>query len=407
MEPVYFHQRDAPGYWEHLLQRGIRQKLIDRKNADLIQKFVEYEKAYRYIGSTQASKIAQILISWRKFYSGNWSDMTPDTLIEAISRMQSYKTRKHGRGYAPNTVAVHVQMIKSFYSWLIKRKLTTITRDDLSEIRAPPIPETREAKDMLVRQEIAAMVKACKSNRDKAIVAITFESAGRISEIARATWRDVEYTPEGAIKLSIKDEKTKKKRLAPLLMSVEYLAAWRRDYPGTPEGDNLIFTDSVSGGKMQYRAIAYVITRNAARAEIKKKVTPHLFRGSRITEMVKDGYQEGVIREMAWANQSTNMMKTYLKLGSDDIYNEFLDKTGIKKKPEISKQNVPQQCPFCFAMNSPISTHCHMCGIELTEEARNYKESWKNAVAHNPDFMIDMLTEIKKGMAEAQPEGEI
>jgi len=400
METVYFHERDAPGYWEHLLQRGIKRKQIDRKNADLIQKFIEYEKAYRYIGSTQASKIAQILVSWRKFYTGNWSDMTPDTMIEAISRMQSYRTGHVRGGYAPNTIAVHIQMIKSFYTWLAKRNLTTITRDNLSEIRTPPIPETREAKDMLVRQEIAAMIKAAKTSRDKAIIAVTFESAARIGEIARAKWHDVEYTPEGAIKLSISDEKTKKKRLAPLLMSVEYLAAWRREYPGIPNGDNLIFTDSVKGGKMQYRAIAYAITRNADRAEIKKKVTPHLFRGSRITEMVKDGYHEGVIREIAWVNQSTDMMKTYLKLGNDDIYNEFLDKTGIKKKAELSKQNIPKQCPFCFAMNSPIAQHCHMCGIEMTEQARNYKESWKNAVAHNPDFMIDMLTEIKKGMAQ-------
>lgn len=55
-------------------------------------------------------------------------------------------------------------------------------------------------------------------------------------------------------------------------------------------------------------------------------------------------------------------------------------------------------------MNSPIAQHCHMCGIDLTGQARNYKESWKNAVAHNPDFMIDMLIEIKQGMAQLSQE---
>ncbi|MFA5236230.1 MAG: hypothetical protein WC362_00030 [Methanoregula sp.] len=108
-----------------------------------------------------------------------------------------------------------------------------------------------------------------------------------------------------------------------------------------------------------------------------------------------------MIKEIAWANQNTNMMKIYLKLGKDDVYNEFLDKSGIKKKLDAARQNIPIQCPYCFAMN-PIAQHCHMCGIDLTEQARNYKENWKNAVVHNPDFMIDRLTEIKKGMAQVQ-----
>lgn len=398
MDTALFHKHGAPDYWSYLLSRGIKQKVIDQKNADLIQKFVEYEKAYRYIGNMQSSKIAQLLLSWRKFYKGDWSDMTPDTLIESISKLQQFKTNR-GRVYAPNTVAVHIQMLKTFYTWLIKRKLTTMTREDFAEIRAPPIPETREAKDMIQRSEIAEMIAACKSHRDQAIIAVTFESACRINEVAGITWGDLEYTPEGVIKLSINDAKTKKKRLAPLLMSVEYLAAWRRVYPGTPTGDAYIFTDSVTNGPMEYRAIAYVITRNAKRAGITKKITPHLFRGSRITEMVKDGYHEGVIREIAWANQNTDMMKTYLKLGNDDIYNEFLDKTGVKKKAELSKMNVPKQCPFCFAMNSPVAQHCHMCGIQLTEEARNYHENWKKAIASNPDFMINILMDIKKERA--------
>jgi site-specific recombinase XerD len=398
MDSAIFHKHGAPDYWLYLLNRGVKIKQIDKKNADIIKKFIEYEKASRYIKGMRSSKIAQTLISWRKFYSGDWSEINPEYLTESINRLLNYKTVR-GQNYAPNTVADHINILKTFYSWMIKRKLTTLTREDLAEIHTPKIPETREAKDMITRQEVAEMIAACKSHRDQAIIAVTFESAGRINEIAGAKWGDLEYTPEGAIKLTIDDQKNNVKRLTPLLMSVEYLAAWRRVYSGTPDGDNLIFTDSVSGGPMEYRAIAYVITRAAKRAGIKKRITPHLFRGSRITEMVKDGYHEGVIREIAWANQNTNMMKTYLKLGNDDIYNEFLDKTGVKKKADLSKQNVPKQCPFCFAMNSPIAQHCHMCGIQLTEEARNYQESWKKAIASNPDFMINILMDIKKERA--------
>jgi site-specific recombinase XerD len=197
--------------------------------------------------------------------------MTLDELTAAINKLREYKTMR-GETYTPNTIADHIQIFKLFFIWLIKRKMATLTRDDIADLRSPMIPETLEAKDLLVRAEIAEMIAACKNSiRDQAIIAVTFESAARIKEAASLRWRDLEYTVEGVIRLSIRDIKTQKLRYPPLLMSVEYLAAWRRVYPGTPDGDAFIFTDSVSGSRMQYRAIAYVITRAAARAGIKKK----------------------------------------------------------------------------------------------------------------------------------------
>jgi len=406
MEAPYFHKQEDPKYWTHLLDRGVQTKQIDKNNADLIKRFIEYQTATKNIGAMRRSKLTQTLLSWRKFYSGNWPEMTLDELTACVNRLREFKTWK-GDHYSANTIADHILILKLFFTWLIKRNLSILTRDDISDLRPPVIPETLEAKDLLVRDEISKMISSCdneNSVRDQAIIAATFESTARIKEIACATWGDLEYTPEGAIRLSILDVKTQKIRHPPLLMSVEYLAAWRRVYPGIPEGDAFLFVDSVSKTRMQYRAIAYVITRAAARAGIqKKKVTPHRFRKARISEMARDGYQESVIKEVAWANQNTTMMRIYMKLGKDDVYNEFLDKCGIKKKPEAARQNIPIQCPFCFAMNSPVAQHCHMCGIQLTEQARNYQESWKNAVSNNPDFMINMLMEIKKERGEKVP----
>jgi hypothetical protein len=40
----------------------------------------------------------------------------------------------------------------------------------------------------------------------------------------------------------------------------------------------------------------------------------------------------------------------------------------------------------------------------LTEQARNYKESWKTAIKNNPDFMINLLMDIKQEMTATQGE---
>jgi hypothetical protein len=98
------------------------------------------------------------------------------------------------------------------------------------------------------------------------------------------------------------------------------------------------------------------------------------------------------------------MMKTYIKLGSDDVMNEFLVKQGIRKREQKAKENVPQQCPFCFAMNSPLSEFCHKCGQGLTEEARSQVQQERVAIrAAGTEYVrVDDVTQmIQKAVAEA------
>lgn len=96
--------------------------------------------------------------------------------------------------------------------------------------------------------------------------------------------------------------------------------------------------------------------------------------------MVKDGHHEGVIREIAPGKPEHKDDENLSETGNDDFYNEFSDKSGIKKNANLSKQNIPgtEQCPFCFAMNVTSPTqYCPMCRIEMTEATRNYLASGK------------------------------
>ena len=162
-------------------------------------------------------------------------------------------------------------------------------------------------------------------------------------------------------------------------MASEYLAAWRSGYPGLPHDNALLFVDSQGKG-MQYRAIAFQITRAAKRAGIEKRCNPHVFRKSRLTEMVREGYQESVIKKIGWNNEGTAMIKTYIRLGSDDVLREFMIKSGIKPNEEKQRNNLPRQCSYCFAMNSAISEYCHKCGQPLTDEARDKLKSATEAI---------------------------
>ena len=75
-----------------------------------------------------------------------------------------------------------------------------------------------------------------------------------------------------------------------------------------------------------------IISRTAKKAGVEKRVTPHLFRKSRITSLIKQNYQESVIKQAMWGNLGTNMFKTYVVLSEQDIDAEFREKMGLEKK---------------------------------------------------------------------------
>jgi len=163
-------------------------------------------------------------------------------------------------------------------------------------------------------------------------------------------WKDVVFNEDGTVGLALNDTKTRKIRHSLLGASVEYLAGWRNNYPGPADNSHFVFvTDDKE--PMEYRAMAQVVSRTAIRAGVDKRVTPHLFRKSRITSLIRQNYQESVIKQAMWGNLGTNMFKTYVVLSEQDIDAEFREKMGLKEKGDQRRQeNDPRQCSYCFAM---------------------------------------------------------
>jgi len=393
-----FHPSADPKYYLHLIESGKGNNRLTDADAALLTEFIDTRKtkAGMKVTPIRRTKLAQTLISIKQFLKCQWTDATIKNLSDCVNALNE-------SDYKQNTRNDHVVILKTFYRWLIRKKKTMITLEQLSDqddgIRSPGVnTETTEAKDLITRDELATIIKGCKNLRDKAILATLYESAARISELSRMKWGDLEYTNDGIIKATIHDEKTKRKRYAPLLMAMEYLAAWRAGYTGKPSDDAYIFIDR-DNKPLEYRAINYQITRAAKRAGIDKRITPHLFRKSRLTEMVREGYNESLIKELAWANQGSQMMKTYIKLGNDDVMNEFLVKQGIKKREQKAKDNLPQYCSFCDAKNSSISEFCHKCGQPLTKEAIKQKQRISSAPG---EITPDKLAELAKLLADPE-----
>jgi site-specific recombinase XerD len=355
-------------YAENSIQKALDERRFDEKDAELVRAFTNELQATAGISISRVNKITFTLVGWRKILPKPFNQCTISDIHKGIMDLKK-KTSLKGKIYKANTISDFLKVLKQFYTWLARNNQTKIAKERMQEIKAPGRdPMTTTASDLLTPDEITLMVKACKRDSDRALLMTLYEGAFRIGEIGRLKWGDLKFDEYGVI--ANVSFKTDKPRYIRLVMSLDYLSRWRSIYPGTPEGNSLVFINR-NGDPLTHAQVSRQLDRLAYRAGIRKRVNPHVFRHSRITHLVREGVSESVIKAVAWGSQDSRMLKTYLHLTGQDVDNEMLRLYGIDV-PEKKKERglKPHQCGHCSTINAPTSNYCSICGHPLTADAQ-------------------------------------
>ena len=397
-----FHSQDDLKYGENSINKALASGQITQDDADLIRAYASEYQATRHVSNLRVLKSIFELVNWRRFIPIPYREVTITQLHKALNDLNTANSSR-GTPFKENTKHDYVKGLKWFLQWMIEEGHSKLSKEKVDKIKVPPVDSCTTTPDCILQEEdILAMVSQARTFRDKALLFVLYESGCRIGELARIKWKDVVFNDDSTVGLTLSDTKTRKTRHALLGASVEYLAGWRNNYPGTPENDSYVFI-STNGEPMEYRAMSQIISRTAQKAGVEKRVTPHLFRKSRITSMIRQNFQESVIKLAMWGNPGTNMLKTYGVLSEQDIDAEYREKMGIQKKEiKEDKKMLPRQCKSCFAMNGPQSNFCHVCGKPLTSEVQkkvaNYRDRVQTLLRENPSAavaLVELMTELK------------
>ena len=151
-------------------------------------------------------------------------------------------------------------------------------------------------------------------------------------------------------------------------MARSYLAAWRNDYPLPVTSDSFTFLNN-KHTPIRYAGIAKQLRIIAGRAGIKKHITPHIFRHTRATIMIRQGYGEAIIKKLLWGNLNSDMFSTYLHLVDGDVERVIAEKAGVIQKDQRSKALESRQCPRCFTVNGPTLGFCGTMRIRAYERS--------------------------------------
>lgn len=134
----------------------------------------------------------------------------------------------HEQDYTPGTVDTYKNVIRSFYRWL----------DPTDDGKTPPVAAWIRIggakgngtlpKDLLTKSDVDAQIAAAHNPRDRALIAMLYETGARIGELIDLTVGDIEDRRHG--KKVVIEGKTGARRL-PLVECVPHLNRWLSEHP--------------------------------------------------------------------------------------------------------------------------------------------------------------------------------
>lgn len=334
---------------------------INKSNKKLILEFVDFSLS-ESISKARIAKYIHLLKRMSIWLGKSFKDADEND-IRAICRKIELTD------YEAFTKAEHKITLRKFYKWLRK------TEDYPPEVRwmrprAKIASSVKMPEELLTEHDIKVMVRSAGTERDRAFIAMLYESGCRIGEILSIKNKHVRFDDYGAV-ISV-DGKTGPRRIR-LVSSVPFLKEWINIHPDPDNPDAFVWCKK-NKELVKYTRVVSILKDTAKRAGIKKRIYPHLFRHSRAT-ILANFFTEAQMKEYFGWVQASDMAGIYVHMSGRDVDNAILKMNGIEKKEEKKKPDLAiKMCVKCGMGNECTSNFCKKCGRKLIE----YEEGERN-----------------------------
>lgn len=228
-------------------------------------------------------------------------------------------------------------------------------------------PQAKEKKydDLLEIHEIDAMINACKDVRDRAIIAVLYDSAARVGELHNCNISDVSITDKGTF--IILDGKTGRREIM-LFSSRPYIKEYidSSHCKGRAKDTPLFVSFGYLKQRLEEHAVQNLLNKVAAEVGITKNVHPHLFRHTRITHLASSPLMnETLLRKFAGWKLKSTLPATYIHLAANSLDNALREFNGEKiEKKQVEFKLLSWTCSnhYCKETNGAANNYCFKCG---------------------------------------------
>ncbi|MBI5553584.1 MAG: tyrosine-type recombinase/integrase [Candidatus Diapherotrites archaeon] len=248
-----------------------------KENIQLIEGYLAESEAKGYSIYTQFTFLIHIL-RLLKFTSKKFKELTKSDIIAFSAHLKNniYEVSKNGstrKGrYSPVTVEHTLCRVKSFFKWFNQGEFPESVRwfKRTRKLRNGKLPE-----DLLSPHEITQLIEAADHPRDKALIAVLYESGCRISELLGIKLKDVNFDKYGAYTLVTGKTGTRRVRL---IESVPYLQQWMECHPFKNQRDGSVWINFNAKDRLvglDEAGVRHKLKKLTRRAQLQKKGQPH------------------------------------------------------------------------------------------------------------------------------------
>ncbi|MFZ3167034.1 MAG: tyrosine-type recombinase/integrase [Candidatus Methanoperedens sp.] len=268
-----------------------------------------------------------------------------------------------------------------------------------------------DEKTLFTQNEITNMLNTARHPRDKCLISLIYETAGRAHEILSLTISDVRFTDYGA-DIRVPDKTKTGSREIPIIDSVQYIKAWLNIHPDSKPDNPLIvsFNRINHCGTLTYRGALMQLKEIADKAGIKKpgRWGFHLFRHTQLTNMAQQGYNESLIRDKAGWTKNSRMVEIYVHPTKNDLVNAMLAKRGIQSIPQPLGIQLMKECPQCHNQVPVDAQFCENCSkhLDLSPIVRRLLEENQQTQAQIVENQQQNQEMLKQEMAKRDQEME-
>ncbi|MBT6995518.1 tyrosine-type recombinase/integrase [Candidatus Woesearchaeota archaeon] len=296
-----------------------------------------------------------------------------------------------------DTIWGYQTVLIKFFDWLEMKELS----EYIKEIRVKRARNgTLKRENILTEEDIKLLIDSCRTLRDKCLISVLYESTCRLGEISRVKIEDISFDDYGA-EMIIKHSKTETgKRIIPLIDSAPILKEYINQHPYSEDENAPLWINMVDQGYrkiMGYKqikpdSIRAIVRSVAKRSGIKKRVFCHLFRHSRTTNLLKDGFSDQMVQKLGGWSDSQQLGR-YGHLVSSDIKDELLKRKGIKEMDVKKSILEPKRCSRCQELNEAGNKYCKKCWLALDVETAMEQSQAENKMQV---LVTELIKKLKK-----------
>ena len=270
--------------------------------------------------SAYVNDIHKLISFVEEYYPG----LSPEAV--RLVQLRKFVEWMNDKGVSPRTQARTISGVKSFYKFLLIEEV--VENDPTTLLESPKIG--RKLPDVLSDDEINRLIDAVdlvkpEGLRNKAILETLYSCGLRVSELVNLRLSNLHFEQE-FLKIAGKGEK---ERLVPISKRAiedikKYMVGYRRKLKIDKSSENILFLNR--RGRKLSRVMIFTIIKNLAqKIKLEKSISPHTFRHSFASALVKGGADLRAVQEML-GHESILTTEIYTHLDKEflkDTVNKF------------------------------------------------------------------------------------